>query len=308
MKNKGKSVKKIPHQLDHAKEAKELSRTLIAKYHSHLVSCEIAYLFSNKTKKKHGREVVASAKKASPELQFLAGCQFVITISYPVWQELDEKVKLAVMDHELSHCMVEDDEETGDTKYSLLPHDVEEFSGVILRHGLYTTDLYKLGNVVQEAMENLPKGIVVKKLGDTSKAKPAAEKVDEPAAKKKKLVVKRSDDEPEKKTKLVKKTKLAKEPAAEEKKSNLKVKRTEDPPSKTKPEKKKRKLEDWETDVFANDGDDDEEPTGPADVAQTKPKKHRDEEPEEAELSEDEECSNADDEVSDGDDFISDIA
>jgi DNA-binding FrmR family transcriptional regulator len=124
----------------------------------------MAYLYKNKPIKIKGREAVATAEKVAQKHRTLSGYHFIITIAYPTWQELDDKIRLAVLDHELEHCFVEDDEKTGEPKYAVLPHDVEEFSTIIRRHGLYTSDLVRIGHVVQDALDSLDKNVVVKKL------------------------------------------------------------------------------------------------------------------------------------------------
>ena len=164
-KNKGKSVQAVPLQFDPAESVEKLAKTLIPKHHSHLGSARIAYLFKNKPMKSKGVDVAATAEKISKKNHALCGYHFLITVAYPTWNDLSDKEKLAVVDHELEHCFVEDDEKTGEPKYSILPHDVEEFSAIIRRHGLYTTSLVRIGRVVEDALENLEKKTVVKKVG-----------------------------------------------------------------------------------------------------------------------------------------------
>lgn len=165
-KNKGKSVQSVPVQFDPAEEVEKIAKKLIPKYHSHLATCNIAYLFKNKPMKSRGREVCATAEKVSKKNQALSGYHFIITVAYPTWKDLSEDVKRAVVDHELEHCFAEDDEKTGEPKYSILPHDVEEFGAIIRRHGLYTTNLVRIGHVVEDALEGLSKDVVVKKVGE----------------------------------------------------------------------------------------------------------------------------------------------
>jgi len=173
-KNKGKSTQSVPVQFDPADAVEKIAKKLIPKYHSHLATCKIAYLFKNKPMKSKGREVIATAEKIAKKHHALSGYHFLITTSYPAWKELEDKQKLAVIDHELEHCFVEDDEKTGEPKYSILPHDVEEFGSIIKRHGLYTTSLVRIGRVVEDALENLEKKTVVKKVG-----KPEEEEIED---------------------------------------------------------------------------------------------------------------------------------
>ena len=178
-KNKGKSVQSVPVQFDPAEDVEKIAKKLIPKYHSHLASCSIAYLFKNKPMKSRGREVCATAEKVSKKNHALCGYHFIITVAYPTWKDLSEDVKRAVVDHELEHCFVEDDEKTGEPKYSILPHDVEEFGSIIRRHGLYTTNLVRIGHVVEDALEGLSKDVVVKRVGEADDVEEEDEDLDD---------------------------------------------------------------------------------------------------------------------------------
>ena len=69
-----------------------------------------------------------------------------------MWNDLTDKQKAAILDHELEHCFVEETE-TGDVIYKLLPHDLEEFNSIVTRHGLYAADI----ELMQQAMETAAK-------------------------------------------------------------------------------------------------------------------------------------------------------
>jgi hypothetical protein len=167
---KQKKTEAIPVQYDPATDVEKLALTLIPKYHSHLVNCKIAYLYKNKPIKSKGRDVAATAEKVSAKSHALSGFDFLIVIAFPTYRALDPALQLAVLDHELEHCWVEENEKTGKAKCVILPHDVEEFSQIVLRHGLYTTSLLKLGNVVSDKLlpENINNRVVIQKLGDVS--------------------------------------------------------------------------------------------------------------------------------------------
>jgi len=138
-----------------APEVKQIAEDLIPKYHQHLIDFDvrIEYVFIDKTPKAKGREVWGTCRKISNLNAFLANGQdgsdpfFVITISEPVWEVLPPKSKVALVDHELCHAWAEaqQDEETDGSedvvKLSLRPHDLEEFSCVVRRHGLWRDDI-----------------------------------------------------------------------------------------------------------------------------------------------------------------------
>ena len=145
----GTHVEKVPLQFDPAESVEEIAKELIPKYHSWLACAEIAYLFCNKEITKSGKKVVATAEKTSKKVKTLCGKDFVLTVSYPIWNDLERNIKLAVVDHELMHMLIDDDDQ-GNQKCSIIPHDYEEFHAIIKRHGLYRGELELMGNMVKE--------------------------------------------------------------------------------------------------------------------------------------------------------------
>ena len=148
----GKSVQSIPTQFDYAESVEEIAKELIPKYHTHLACMEIGYLFCNKELTKSGKKVVATAEKVSKKVKALCGKDFVLTVSYPIWNDLEHNIKLAVIDHELTHMLVDDDDQ-GNQKCSIISHDYEEFHCIIKRHGLYRGELEVMGSVVKSLDE-----------------------------------------------------------------------------------------------------------------------------------------------------------
>ena len=147
-----KQAQAVPTSYDKAETVEELANRLIAKYHPHLANVKIAYLYKNKDMTSNGKTRIASAEKLSPKVKALADFDFLIVISYPAYNALGDKQKRAVIDHELEHCWVEDSD-SGDTLLRILPHDVEEFGAIIQRHGLYFSDLERLGRIVKDTKE-----------------------------------------------------------------------------------------------------------------------------------------------------------
>jgi predicted metallopeptidase len=179
-KNSGKQTEKVPVQYDQAESVADMAKELIRKHHSELVNTKIAYLFKNKPIKSRGREVIAFVSKCSGIVKVLSEVDVVMIVSYPAYQPLSDKHKLAVIDHELTHLLVDEDS-TGAPKVKLLAHDVEEFSAIIERHGLYQEDLVKLGRVIQTVTvyEGKSKKILKLKPGEDPVERAMAEDEDE---------------------------------------------------------------------------------------------------------------------------------
>lgn len=140
-----------------APDVRDIAQDLIVNYHQHLMDVRIEYLFRDDIPKSRGKIEWGSARKVSGLSAFFAAvpresdslnykladetidCNeafFVITISFPIWQQLEEKQRRALVDHELSHCFVNEDDDL-----VLLGHDIEGFAAVVKRHGLWHQDL-----------------------------------------------------------------------------------------------------------------------------------------------------------------------
>jgi predicted metallopeptidase len=149
-----------------APEVEEIGRELIEEHHPHLLGVRVEFLFMSKTPKSKGRDVWGRAKKISGLNAFLAlGPNvlpetyedqpfdlFVIEISEEVWDRLRSKGRRALVDHELSHCQIVEDEE-GRVNLAVVGHDVTEFEAVIRRNGLWREDLEEFVKAGAEQLE-----------------------------------------------------------------------------------------------------------------------------------------------------------
>lgn len=118
-------------------------RSLIANYHPHLAVCdkEIAILFKEKASQV-GEAVVAGKTKKAPAILGILGeidYKFIIEIGADVWQEMDDKQRLALLDHHLCACRVEENEKSGDYKFFVAIPDVAFFKDEVTRHGFWRT-------------------------------------------------------------------------------------------------------------------------------------------------------------------------
>jgi len=163
-------TKSIPLSFDKSEAAEEMAKPLIANYHTHLVNCRIAYLYRNKPMNEGGRTVFAKAKKCSTEVKSLCEASggeaydFYIIINYEVWNTLSDTQQRAVLDHELCHCWVEDDEKTGEPKYKILPHGLSEFSEILDRYGPEVfDDLKRFCELAREKLDKAEEPVVILK-------------------------------------------------------------------------------------------------------------------------------------------------
>lgn len=154
-----------------APEVEKIANELIPKYHQHLIdfNVKIRYVFTSKTPKSGGKEVWGTCRKVSGLNAYLEGGSkedgpfFVITISKDVWDLLPEEKKIILTDHELCHTAAsikqnkEDDdgfEQDNPIKLSVKPHDLEEFSDIVRRYGLWREDVQEFVEAALKSKEN----------------------------------------------------------------------------------------------------------------------------------------------------------
>lgn len=145
-----------------------IAGTLIPEHHQDLEDVRIEYVFRSEAARSGGKLVWGKARKITGLNAFLASGDgdelpvdgddvdefFVIEIAEDVWRELDEKARRALIDHELSHCGTKVDSD-GDLRLTVIAHDLEEFSAVVERHGLWRPDVEDLVKAAWSA-EQLP--------------------------------------------------------------------------------------------------------------------------------------------------------
>lgn len=139
-------------------EVADISRDLIEKYHPALGQAEIVYLFRDKAPKRNGKITLGSTRRTSPIEKTLTGFDFIIWIAEDEWGKMDAKKRRALVDHELSHCGL--DENGNWTTYD---HDFTGFNAVLRRHGYWSGDLRRMKKNMEQLSlfdENPPLEVV----------------------------------------------------------------------------------------------------------------------------------------------------
>jgi len=150
----------MPTRYTYAPEVEKIGKELIKEHHRHLTNVEIKYVFTDTIQRRAGKETWGTARKVSNLAAFLAGQDemeetasfFVISITAPIWSFLTPEKRRALVDHELCHCWIDLDSE--EPKLVLVGHDLEEFVGVIQRHGLWRDDVQKFVEVGSPLLQN----------------------------------------------------------------------------------------------------------------------------------------------------------
>lgn len=151
-----------------APEVKEIADHPIPEHHQEieLWMDEIRYVFRDQAAKSKGRTVLGKAHKVGGMACYLihsatgdlnefgdqAPDMLVVEIAFDAWEVLTEKQRVALVDHELCHLVIEGTE-TGEIVRRIKGHDVEEFQVVVERHGAWKPDLADFGKALQLRME-----------------------------------------------------------------------------------------------------------------------------------------------------------
>ena len=114
-------------------ELKTLAETVIEEQEIKVEDSKIQYLlvYPNIAKTVAGR-----CMKTGRELKFFSDNDYLVEMSGELWDNLDEKTRYNLMHHELMHIKPSYNEKTGDWTYKTRPHDVEDFSILIKKHGI----------------------------------------------------------------------------------------------------------------------------------------------------------------------------
>lgn len=100
----------------------------------------IVHVFETKsfdpTKEEFKPHTIAKVTKAPPIWRALTTYDLAIQFRLPFWEAFDERQRQAVLHHELSHIDIDEPgDDRGIAKFSLRPHDVEDFARTIRRFG-----------------------------------------------------------------------------------------------------------------------------------------------------------------------------
>ena len=108
---------------------------LIARFHPHLEDCRLVVLWRDKAAK-HGDTVsLASTSVLSEKNRTATDIDAVIEVAEDTWADLTGEQREALLDHELAHIGVKEDESGSVVGYRKRNHEVEGFADVMARRG-----------------------------------------------------------------------------------------------------------------------------------------------------------------------------
>lgn len=124
---------------------------IIEAHHEEISEARIALAWNLSWKPdEDGRVKLGHCRKATDLDRELAAFDFVVMLRQDFWQmpTVNDDQRRALLDHQLCHATIKLDkfgekveDERGRKVYRIVKHDIEEFSAIVDRHGVYTRDL-----------------------------------------------------------------------------------------------------------------------------------------------------------------------
>jgi hypothetical protein len=130
--------------------AAEVANRLIPQFHPELGSAVIRYIGRSKAAKRSGNPVPGNVYRMSGKFGFLTSCDYVVEVALDIWNGLNPTQRNALMDHLLTRCVGEEDEESGDMKWKLRLPEVQEFPEVAERQGQWNEGLVELASCLKK--------------------------------------------------------------------------------------------------------------------------------------------------------------
>ena len=129
------------------REMTEICSEIIRKHHKSLRGFYIGVIAWEGERKSGGSLVLGKARKVSENMRPLMADEMidaVIEISADFWSSATSNQKRALMDHELHHLDVNENDQL-----AMRGHDIEEFNAVIRRYGFWLEDVHRTAAAVQ---------------------------------------------------------------------------------------------------------------------------------------------------------------
>lgn len=154
-----------------APEVAETAAELINEHHSVLSVAPILYVFRAPALRTRGRVVLGTARKITGLAAFLADLAageveddidlddadvepedrsfFVMEVAFDEWARATAEHRRALVDHELCHFAIDDE-----GQLAIRGHDLEEFTAVVERHGLWRDDVRRFAGACSASVAN----------------------------------------------------------------------------------------------------------------------------------------------------------
>lgn len=157
------------------KKVMKMVSDLIAQHHPHLVLIEeeIGVIFREKASEVAGVVILGKTKKAPSLLPVLTdkkfSYKFLIELGADEWNNsLDDRQRMALLDHHLCSMMAEEDPNTGEIKCTIRPPDFIGYTEEVQRWGMWRPIDDETLTAVEKMFGTAAKTRVKKRAADTN--------------------------------------------------------------------------------------------------------------------------------------------
>ena len=133
-----------------AETVAQIANGLIPNHHPELAGARMRYVHVSKVGMKNGRELWGKARKVSGLWEWALELDFVIEVALDKWNEMESSQRTALVDHLLECCTGEEDEKSGEMKWSIREPEIQEFTTVLERHGVWNAGLLSFVQVAHQ--------------------------------------------------------------------------------------------------------------------------------------------------------------
>lgn len=128
-KSKGKAAEKTIAQNE---DMATLATSVMLLKRLDIVPAKVAFLTVHPNISK---TTVSKVIKATPELKFFSGFDYLIEVSGEIWDNMDSQDSKILLEHLLRHILVIQNDKTGNWAYKLKQHDIQEFGKIASDYG-----------------------------------------------------------------------------------------------------------------------------------------------------------------------------
>lgn len=116
-----------------SEEMKLMAQDIIAKEKLDVHPARIEYItvYPNITK-----TTAAKCIRSGKEFKFFTNLDYLIEVSGELWDVLDQDTRKILLEHELRHILVVQNETMGDWEYKTRDHDIQDFAKIVSNHGV----------------------------------------------------------------------------------------------------------------------------------------------------------------------------
>lgn len=132
----------MPKEYSSGEIVEQIAQRLLGTFHTELATARIKYVMVDKAGMKNGIPILGKVRKLSGILEYFIEADFLVEVPIDQFNPLTENARVALVDHLLERMTgVEDEENSGKYTWKTREPEVQEFSSILRRHGVWNEQL-----------------------------------------------------------------------------------------------------------------------------------------------------------------------